>query len=337
MIRAEFRKRLYGLLVAATIAAACTAATAFAHASAAPENIGPPHINGIDTAGATLRASTGLWADAPTSYVYKWQRCNSDGTVCSRDLQTGSKNTYTLTPGDVQHTVRVVVTGVNAQGRGDTVPSEASDVVSSKDGPKNTTPPAVTGDATEGQRLTVSTGAWAQTPPTSLAYQWQRCDAAYVNCRNIAGATGTSYTVQTADVGERLRVLVTAKSNHGSTSTYTGHTPFVQSNTPPAQINQAPTLQFLSLIWYGRRVYARFRVCDDGLGRITVVERDTKPGALAYTRRYSVYTYASCGTFSRSWVPAPRFRTRGRTTVTLQAVDKSHKSSALRAKSASRR
>ena len=336
MNRSRSARRLYAVLVAATIAGACTAVTAFARASATPENIGPPHVSGVYKVGETLTAGNGLWAGAPTSFVYKWQRCNTDGTVCSVDVQTGSKDTYTLTPGDVLHTVRVVVTGVNAQGRGDTVPSEASNVVSSKAGPVNTTPPAISGDATEGQRLTVSTGSWGQTSPTSYAYQWQRCDAAFVNCRNIAGATGTGYTLQAADVGERIRVLVTARSTHGSTTTFTGHTPYVQSNTPPTQANQAPTLQFLSLIWYGRRVYARFRVCDDGLGRITVVERDTKTGALAYTRRYSVYTYASCGTFSRSWVPAPRFRTRGRMTITLQAVDKSRKTSALRAKSTAR-
>ena len=107
----------------------------------------------------------------------------------------------------------------------------------------------------------------------------------------------------------------------------------MQSSAPAPTVNQAPTLRFLSLIRIGRRLYARFRVCDDGLGRITVAERDTKSGKLAYTRRYSVYTYASCGTFSRSWNPAPRFRTKGRMAVTLQAIDKSQRKSTVRSKS----
>ena len=335
MIGINARTRLCGLLVVGAALAVSTAGTAGAGTTAAPQNIGRPHVSGAVKEGSSLAAMPGLWAGSPTSFVYKWQRCNTDGTLCNRDVQTGSKNTYTLTAADVQHTIRVVVTGVNADGRGDTVPSDASNVVSSKKGPKNTTPPAITGEATEGQRLTVSTGSWTPAP-TSYSYQWQRCDAAFVNCRNIAAETGTAYTLQTADVGQRLRVLVTAKSSAGSTTTFTGHTGYVQSNTPPPKVNEAPTLRFLSLIWVGHRLYARFRVCDDGLGRITVIEHDAKAGKLGYTRKYSVFTYASCGTFSRSWVPAPRFRGRGRMTVTLQAEDKSQKTSSRRAKSISR-
>ena len=74
-------------------------------------------------------------------------------------------------------------------------------------------------------------------------------------------------------------------------------------------------------------MYARFRVCDDGAGRVTVVQRDVKTGAAAYTRRFAVRTFASCGVFSRSWIPAPRFRTQGRHVVTLRAVDTSRRQS----------
>ena len=324
------RKRILAPLLLAAVTAACAAATALAHSSLAPENVSTPHVSGIEAEGSMLTADKGLWANTPTSFVYKWQRCDTDGSACSRDIQTGSKNTYILTAADVQHSIRVVVTGVNGDGRGDTVPSEATRVISSKAGPKNSTAPAISGEATVGQQLTVSPGSWTPTP-TSYTYYWQRCDSPNTNCRNVARAT--TYTLRSPDVGTVFRALVIAKATAGSTSVYTGHTPYVQSNTPPPKVNQAPTLRFDSLIRLGRRVYARFQVCDDGIGRITVVERDTKAGKLAYTRRYSVYTYASCGTFSRSWTPAPRFRTSGRMTVTLQAVDKSHRTSALRSKS----
>jgi len=36
---------------------------------------------------------------------------------------------------------------------------------------------------------------------------------------------------------------------------------------------------------------------------------------------------ASCGAFTRSWVPAKRFRTAGTYTATLRAIDKSQRSS----------
>jgi hypothetical protein len=84
-------------------------------------------------------------------------------------------------------------------------------------------------------------------------------------------------------------------------------------------------------------VYARFRVCDDKLGKITVIERDNKARALSYTRRFSVLRSTSCGTFSRNWIPAPRFRTAGRFVVTLRAVDASGRLSVLRSRSLVRR
>ena len=44
----------------------------------------------------------------------------------------------------------------------------------------------------------------------SYAYQWKRCDAFALNCLNVSGATGQSYTSTSADVGDTLRVAVSA-------------------------------------------------------------------------------------------------------------------------------
>jgi hypothetical protein len=328
--------RVIGAAAGALAVGLVVVAAAPARTALAPENLGQPSVSGQPVEGSTLTATKGLWANSPTSFVFKWQRCDTDGTACSRDVQSGSKNTYTVVAADVGHTIRAVVTAVNADGRGEPAPSDATQVISSKAGPKNTAPPTISGDAKEGEQLTVSSGSWSPTGAT-LTYQWLRCDAAADStCQNILLARQSTYTVRSSDVGSKLRVIVTAKTTSGSTSVYTDPTAYLQSSEPTSTVNQAPTLHFISLIRIGRRVYARFRVCDDGLGRITVVERDTKPGRLAYTRRYSVYTYASCGTFSRSWTPAPRFRTSGTMTVTLQAVDKSQKKSARRGKSVHR-
>ena len=93
------------------------------------------------------------------------------------------------------------------------------------------------------------------------------------------------------------------------------------TTTTTVQGNRAPSIAFVSLKRVGRRVYARFRVCDDGTGRITIVARDVKARALSATRRFTVVRPLSCGTFSRAWMPAPRFRTHGRYIVTLRAAD----------------
>src|SRR5690349_19904713 len=54
--------------------------------------------------------------------------------------------------------------------------------------------------------------------PRSVAYRWQRCDAAG-RCLDISGATRIVYYVRAADAGKRLRVVATARSGGGSTST----------------------------------------------------------------------------------------------------------------------
>jgi hypothetical protein len=121
---------------------------------------------------------------------------------------------------------------------------------------------------------------------------------------------------------------VTAKNATGSSaparSASTDLVQPVQPVTTPG--NKAPTLKFISLKRVGIRLYARFTVCDDGAKAVSVIERDSKARALAYVRKYSVVPH-SCTTATRSWVPASRFRTKGRMVVTLRAVDKSGASS----------
>ena len=70
----------------------------------------------------------------------------------------------------------------------------------------------------------------------------------------------------------------------------------------------------------GQRVSVRFKVCASQPGHLTIIERDNKAKALSYTRKFRV-TVAACGTFSRNWIPAARFRSHGRYVVTLQARD----------------
>jgi hypothetical protein len=321
---------LRGLLVLATavLAAGLVGAVASAKSAAAPANTAAPQISGTAREGSTLTATNGTWSGAPTTYTYQWQRCATDGTACG-DITGATKESYTLVTGDVSHTVRVQVTAQNADGKA-TANSNESDVVDAKNGPQNTVKPAISGSATVGEELRVSNGTWTPTP-SSFTRQWQRCDTAGANCVNVAGATGPTYGVRTADSGHRLRALVTAHSTGGNSTTASnptgvvggGTTTTTTTTTTTVRGNHAPTIAFLSLRRIGVRVYARFRVCDDGLGRITITERDSKARALSASRHFTVVRTTSCGTFSRNWIPASRFRTKGRYVVTLRASDTS--------------
>jgi hypothetical protein len=311
------------------VACGVAGSVAFARSSAAPQNTALPQISGTAKEGETLTASNGTWSNTPTSYAYQWRRCASDGRACG-DITGATKQAYDVGATDVGHTLRVVVTATNADGNASAT-SAATDVVDSKSGPTNSVKPAVTGTATVGQTLRVSRGTWSPTP-SSYGYQWQRCTSTGTDCLNVGGATSSVYGVRSVDVDHRMRALVTARTSAGRSTVASSPSSVVQDNTTTTtnsttttvQGNKAPTIVFISLKRVGARVFARFRICDDGLGRITVIERDNKAKALAYQRRFRITRTASCGTYTRNWIPAARFRTKGRYVVTLRAVDTSN-------------
>jgi hypothetical protein len=114
--------------------------------------------------------------------------------------------------------------------------------------PSNTSPPTITGTAAKGQTLVAGTGAWSGTTPISFAFAWQRCDSVGANCSPISGATNTTYQLVSADVGNRLRVLVTASNSDGSASALSDATDVVADenvgapkNTGQPSISGTPT------------------------------------------------------------------------------------------------
>jgi hypothetical protein len=320
--------------VAVGVTAGVVGAAAFGRPAAAPANTNPPTISGTAKEGSTLTTSNGTWTGAPTTFAYQWRRCATDGTACG-DIAGATKSTYTAVAADEAHTLRSEVTASNADGKG-TATSDPTDVVDSKDGPKNTVRPTVSGSARVGEELTVSNGTWTPTP-TSYHRLWQRCDTSGGDCRNIAGATGRTYGVRSADVDHRLRALVTAITAAGASTIASSPSAVVGGNTSTVttttsttvQGNRAPRLRFISLRWNGRSLYARFRVCDDDPGRIGMTARHNKARALPYTKHFTVALSLGCGTYTRHWAAPVRFRTSGLLVVQLRASDSGHRLSNL--------
>ena len=225
----------------------------------------------------------------------------------------------------------LVVAARNADGQS-TASSAPTAVVSSRSAPVNTARPTISGTAKVGEELSASNGTWSG-GATSFTYQWQRCTSSS-SCTDVDGATSRTYGVRSADVGDTLRVAVTAHNASGSTATaYADQTATVTSNSSTTTVvttrnNRPPSVTFISLRRAGTLVYSRFRVCDDSTARVRVTERDTKPGALAYKRTFLVKA-KPCLTYSRHWGLAARFR-HGRYTATLQARDRQGATSAVR-------
>lgn len=295
-------------------------------AAAAPQNTSPPTISGTAKEGQTLTASDGSWSNTPTSFTYQWQRCANDGTACG-DITGATSKTYTLVTGDVGHTVRVVVTAANADGKS-SANSAPTEVVGSKGGPTNSVRPSVSGSAVVGDTLTVSNGSWTPAP-SSFSRQWQRCASDGTACLDIAGATGQTYGIRSEDVGHRLRALVTAHTSTGqttaasSTSNVVTQTTVTTTQTTTTVVTtpapKAPTVRILSLRHVRTRIYARFRICVPSPGKVALTERDQKARALPYTRHLSM-SVGTCNVFSRHWLLLARYRTPGRLLVTMRAA-----------------
>jgi hypothetical protein len=162
-------------------------------------------------------------------------------------------------------------------------------------------------------------GTWTGNP-TSFAFQWQRCDLDAATCLDVVGATGRTYGVRLADLGFRMRVVVTAENG---TATGTASSELTSVVQPVHQVtNRRPTIRILGVRFTGARVYARFRVCDDSFRNLRIIETDSRPHVRSSTRFFRTRVAPRpCGAYTRNWLPAPRFRGAGRYTITLRARD----------------
>ncbi len=200
----------------------------------APVNTAAPVISGSAQQGDTLSASNGSWSNSPSSYLYQWQDCSSSTSCAS--ISGATSSTYTLASSDVGKTVDVVVTARNAGGAASATSAQTGTVQAAlTPAPVNTAAPAISGTAQQGDTLSASNGSWSNSP-TSYLYQWQDCSSS-TSCANISGATSSSYTLASSDVGKTVDVVVTARNAGGSASATSAQTSAVQ--TPPAPVSTA--------------------------------------------------------------------------------------------------
>jgi hypothetical protein len=202
----------------------------------APVNKALPAITGTTIEGDTLTTTTGAWENAPTSYKYQWQDCNTKGESCTA-ISGATAKTHKLTSSDVGHTLRMVVTATNEGGSTPATSSATGKIEKPKQepppppsAPVSKTLPAITGTTVEGDTLTTTSGTW-ENSPTSYKYQWQDCNTKGESCTAISGATGTTRKLAGSDIEHTLRVVVTAVNEGGSTPATSAQTATIAAAT----------------------------------------------------------------------------------------------------------
>jgi hypothetical protein len=229
---------------AGALAAAGVVATLAAGALAAgqpPLNTSAPTIEGPPIVGKTLGAGNGSWLQGATSFTYQWDRCDAKGNGCV-NIPGATDRSYTVADADLGHTIVVLVTASNANGKTGPVNSKPSDVVTPPEAPKLSKAPTIVGKARVGEQLVANPGEYAGGAVTKTTFQWQRCSTSGADCVDVAGATSQTYGVLTADVDHTLRVQVKATNEYGTTLTTSDRTATVGAATAPPPPRVTTTL-----------------------------------------------------------------------------------------------
>ena len=182
---------------------------------------GLPFITGTAQVGETLTADTKGIADEDgltnASFTYQWVR--NDGGSDS-DIQNATASTYTIVTADVGKAIKVRVTFTDDATNEETLTSAATAAVAVAAKPNSlaTGAPTISGTAQVGETLTANTtgiGDEDGLDNVSFSYQWLADDS------DIAGATGETYTLGSADQGKTISVRVTFTDDATNAETLT--------------------------------------------------------------------------------------------------------------------
>ena len=183
-----------------------------------PENTVPtglPTISGTPQVGETLTADTSGISDAEgltsVSYRYQW-------TAGGSDISGATGSSHLLTSSQQGQTVQVKVTFTDDADNQESLTSAETLAVAAKPNTAATGEPTISGAPRVNDMLTAGTSAISDEDGldnVSYRYQWLADDA------EIAGATGSTYTLADADEDKAIRVQVTFTDDAGNAESLT--------------------------------------------------------------------------------------------------------------------
>ena len=198
---------------------------------------GAPTISGTAQVGQTLTASTSGISDADglTNVTYSYQWMADDVNI---DGATGS--TYVLANGDAGKTIKVSVSFTDDRDNAETLTSEATVSVATAPNRPATGAPTITGTPQVDHTLTAGISDIADEDGlanVSYSYQWISGGS------EIDGATGSSYTLTSSELGKTVKVRVTFTDDADNAESLTSVATTAVTRPPP----QAPEMDGISI------------------------------------------------------------------------------------------
>jgi sugar lactone lactonase YvrE len=204
-----------------------------------PANALAPSITGTPNLDQTLHAEVGTWTGHGLTFAYQWEKCDATGSAC-QPISGANQSDFAVPGSLLGKTARVAVSAANSAGS-TAVVSAATPVIRSPLSLTNTLTPSVVGAPQVGAPLQADPGAWSGRGSISYSYRWQACDDTLAQCTYVAGASGASYTPTAGEVGELIRVNVTATDELGPASEMSQATQPVAGALAPA-VTDAPRI-----------------------------------------------------------------------------------------------
>jgi hypothetical protein len=165
-------------------------------------NATEPSVSGSLTPGSTLSASHAAW-DTGVTYSFQWY-------LNGMAITGATLSTYEIRATDVGRTISVALTGAKSGYASQSRTRQAGIVTAAAFA--NAPTPTIEGLAREGSTLTLGAGSLNWSSPAQTSIQWLK------NGVGVAGATGNSLALSSADIGAVFTVAVTG-SAPGYTST----------------------------------------------------------------------------------------------------------------------
>jgi uncharacterized repeat protein (TIGR01451 family) len=219
-----------------------------------PANTAPPALTNASlnpvfvlgqSASVAVAQPPGTWVASPpiTGFAYQWERCASADPASCGAIGGATGQSYAFQQVDVGSRLRARVTATNGVAPDGVAFTQLTNPVGQA--PTNIASngmqapfitdqgPGGNGDgiATVGETLTGSSGVWFAFPAPTMAHQWQRCPATggFNLCVNVGPPTQvapqttppythtgvSNYVVTDADLGSRIRLVVTAANTIG--------------------------------------------------------------------------------------------------------------------------